>query len=61
MEQAVAYSTLAMTVALAVSRPRVWRSRLRVTPGIAAVLGVLALLLTQLLRFEDLVTSARIQ
>ncbi len=61
MEQALAYSTLAMTVALAVSRPRLWRSRLRVTPGIAAVLGVLALLLTQLLRFEDLVTSARIQ
>ena len=61
MDQAVAYSTLAVTVALAVSRPRVWRSRLRITPGIAALLGVLALLLTQLLRVEDLVTSARIQ
>jgi len=61
MEQALAYSTLAMTVALAVSRPRVWRSTLRITPGIAAVIGVLALLLTQLLRLDDLVTSARIQ
>ena len=61
MEQAVAYSTLAVTVALAVSRPRVGRSGLRITPGIAAVLGVIALLLTQLLRVEDLVTSARIQ
>ena len=61
MDQAVAYSTLAMTVALAVSRPRVWRSQLRITPGIAAVLGVVALLVTRLLRFEDLVTSARMQ
>jgi arsenical pump membrane protein len=61
MEQALAYSTLAMTVALAVSRPRLWRSRLRITPGIAAVLGVLALLLTGLLRLEDLVTSAQVQ
>ncbi len=57
----MAYSTLAVTVALAVSRPRVWRSRLRITPGIAAVLGVIALLLTQLLRADDLVTSARVQ
>lgn len=60
MEHAVAFSTLAMTVGLAVSRPRLGRE-LRVTPGLAAVLGVLVLLVFGLLRPGDLLTSARIQ
>ncbi len=61
MELAIAYSTLALTVGLAVSRPRIGRGDWRITPGIAAVLGVLVLLLTRLLRPEDLWVSARIQ
>jgi len=61
MDAAVAYSTLAMTVALAVSRPRVGSFGLRVTPGIAAVLGVFVLLSVGLLRVGDLAASARIQ
>lgn len=61
MEQAIAYSTLAMTVGLAVSRPRLGRSNARVTPGMAAVFGVIVLMCAGLLRFEDLLTSARIQ
>lgn len=61
MEQAVAFSTLAMTVGLAVSRPRIGRGQLRVTPGLAAVLGVAVLLGFGLLRPAELLTSARIQ
>lgn len=61
MHQAFAYSTLALTVALAVSRPRVGTSGLRVTPGIAAVLGVAALLVAGVIHVEDLATSARLQ
>lgn len=60
MEHAVAFSTLAMTVGLAVSRPRLGR-QLRMTPGVAAVLGVLVLLAFGLLRPGDLLTSARVQ
>ena len=37
MDQAVAYSTLALTVTLAVSQPRLGRPSLRVTPGMAAL------------------------
>ena len=61
MEEVVAYSTLALTVTLAVSRPRVGLRGLRVTPGIAALAGVTALLLAGLLGFDDLIASARIQ
>lgn len=60
MEQAFAYSTLAMTVGLAVSRPRVGRE-LRVTPGMAAILGVIVLLFGGLLEWRDLWESARFQ
>ena len=61
MDEAVAYSTLALTIALAVSRPRVGLRALRFTPGSAALVGVTVLLLAGLLTFGDLVTSARIQ
>jgi arsenical pump membrane protein len=61
MDEALAYSTLAMTVALAVSRPRVGKKQLRVTVGMAALLGVAVLLLGGLLRLDDLWTSARLQ
>jgi arsenical pump membrane protein len=61
VEQAVAYSTLAVTVGLAVLRPRVGARGVQVTPGIAAVFGVLVLLATGLLEPVDLWTSARIQ
>ncbi len=61
MDEAVAYSTLAMTVTLAVSRPRLGMRGLRFSPGGAALVGVAVLLMAGLLRFEDMVTSARIQ
>ncbi len=61
MHEAVAYSTLALTVALAVSRPRVGLRALRFTPGTAALVGVTLLLLAGLLEFQDLLASARVQ
>jgi arsenical pump membrane protein len=61
MEEAVAYSTLALTVTLAVSRPRLGLRDLRFTPGIAALVGVTVLLFAGLLSFDDLIASARIQ
>lgn len=63
VEHAIAYSTLALTVGLAVSRPRIGRGelQLRVTPGIAAVLGVFLLLFAGLLPLGELATSARLQ
>lgn len=61
MEEAVAYSTLAVTVTLAVSRPRVGLRELRVTPGTAALFGVVVLFLTGLLGFGDMLASARLQ
>src|ERR1700722_6979870 len=61
MDEAVAYSTLALTVMLAVSRPRVGPRGLRFTPGTAALLGVVVLVGAGLLGFDDMVTSARIQ
>jgi arsenical pump membrane protein len=61
MEEAVAYSTLAITVTLAVSRPRIGLRELRVTPGTAALFGVTVLLMAGLLSFDDMVSSARIQ
>jgi arsenical pump membrane protein len=59
MELAVAYSTLGLTVGLAVLRPRVglWRF----TPGSAALLGVLALFATRLLTSAQLFEAARLQ
>jgi Na+/H+ antiporter NhaD/arsenite permease-like protein len=60
-DQAIAYSTLALTVSLAVSRPRVGLAGLRFSPGAAAVLGVLLLFLTGILDFGDLALSARVQ
>lgn len=61
MEQAVAYSTLALTVTLAVSQPRLGWPRVRITPGMAALFGVLVLLLTGLLTPADMLSSAVIQ
>ncbi len=61
MEQAIAYSTLAITISLAVSRPRLGLSGLRLTPGGAAVIGVVLLFLTGILSLPDLVLSARLQ
>jgi arsenical pump membrane protein len=61
MEQVIAYSTLAMTVGLAVTRPRIGKGELRVTPGLAAVLGVFVLVLAGLLPVSELWTSARVQ
>ena len=61
MEQAVAYSTLALTVTLAVSRPRLGVRGLRFTPGTAALVGVTLLVLTGILTFDDMVTSAVVQ
>jgi len=61
MDQAVAYSTLAVTVTLALSRPRIGRLNLRFTPGLAALLGVTVLLLMGVLAQPELLTSLRIQ
>ncbi len=61
MNEAVAYSTLVLTVTLAVSRPRIGLRALRFTPGSAALVGVVVLLLTGLLTADDMLTSARIQ
>ncbi len=61
MDQAIAYSTLALTVSLAVSRPRIGLKGLRLTPGAAAILGVLLLFVTDILDFADLALSARVQ
>ncbi len=61
MDEAIAYSTLFFTVTLAVSRPRMGLRDFRFSPGSAALLGVITLLLTRLLTLEDMLTSARIQ
>ncbi len=61
MDQALAYTTLGVTVSLAVLRPRLgWRD-LRFTPGRAALFGVTVLLLTGLLTPAELVAAARVQ
>ena len=54
-----ACGTLTLTVGLAVMRPRM--GVFQFSPGLAAVLGVLLLLLGGLLRPSDLVESARLQ
>ena len=59
LDQAVAYSTLGLTVSLAVLRPRL--GGLRFTPGLAAVVGVLALFATRLLSLHQLIDAARLQ
>ena len=59
MEQAVAYSTLGLTVSLAVLRPQI--GALRFTPGRAALVGVLALFATRLLSIDQLLDAARLQ
>jgi arsenical pump membrane protein len=59
LDQAVAYSTLGLTVSLAVLRPRL--GGLRFTPGLAAVVGVLALFATRLLSIDQLIDAARLQ
>ena len=61
MDEAVAYSTIALTVTLAVSRPRLGLRALRFTPGSAALLGVVVLLMAGLLKVDDLIASARVQ
>jgi arsenical pump membrane protein len=61
VDQAVAYTTLAATVSLAVMRPRIgWRD-VRFTPGTAALLGVTILVVTGQLTASDLIAAARIQ
>lgn len=60
MEPVLAYSTLALTVSLAIARPRIaWG--LRFTPGLAALLGVALLALFRLLSLEDLLSAAVLQ
>jgi arsenical pump membrane protein len=59
VEQAFAYSTLALTVTLAVSRPRL--RGLRVSPGSAALLGVALLMAGRLVGASDLTEAARVQ
>ncbi len=54
MDQAVAYSTLALTVTLALSRPRLRPSQLHLTPGTAALLGVVLLFSAGVLGLADL-------
>ncbi|MDX2086992.1 MAG: ArsB/NhaD family transporter [Kofleriaceae bacterium] len=55
----IACGTLGLTVGLAVLRPTV--REFRFSPGRAAVLGVIVLLATNLLRPHDLVEAARLQ
>lgn len=61
MPEAVAYSTLAVTVALAVFRPRFGWGELRVTIGMAALFGVAVLFVFGLLGPSDLLSSAEVQ
>jgi len=61
MEQAIAFSTVAITVTLAVSRPRMKPFAWRVTPGAAAVLGVVVLMLARLVGVEDMLVALGIQ
>jgi arsenical pump membrane protein len=60
MDQAVAYTALAATVGLAVTRPRLG-PRFRATPGTAAVIGVLALVVARLLTPRMMLDAARVQ
>ncbi|HEY6032964.1 MAG TPA: SLC13 family permease, partial [Kofleriaceae bacterium] len=60
MDVTVAYSALAMTVSLAVLRPRLPRLG-RFSPGSAAALGVAVLMVTGLLTPAAMVEAARVQ
>lgn len=60
MDHVVAYATLAITVGLAVCRPRV-AVQFRFSPGTAALLGVIVLCMSGLLTPEMLVASAKLQ
>lgn len=60
MDQAVAYSALAATVGLAVTRPTLASGR-RVTPGTAALVGVFVLVVARLLTPEMMLEAARVQ
>jgi arsenical pump membrane protein len=60
MDEAVAYSTLVMTVSLAVVRPR-FTATIRFTPGIAALVGVLALSAARLLTPHMMLQAAAVQ
>ncbi|HEX3759709.1 MAG TPA: ArsB/NhaD family transporter [Kofleriaceae bacterium] len=60
MQPAVAYAALAVTVGLAVTQPRL-RAGFRITPGIAAVAGVLALVLARMLTIPMMLEAARVQ
>ncbi len=60
MDQAVAYSALAATVGLAVTRPR-FTPRIRCTPGLAGLIGVIALAAAGLLTPRMVVEAARVQ
>ena len=61
MQQALAYSTLAVTVTLALARPRLRPSHLRFSPGSAALLGVIVMVALHLVAVGDLVASLRVQ
>lgn len=61
MERALAYSTLALTVTLAVSRPKVGIRDLRFTPGSAALVGVVLLFCAGILTPADLLDAAVVQ
>jgi arsenical pump membrane protein len=60
MDQAVAYSALFATVSLAVVRPK-FTATIRFTPGIAALVGVLALLTARLLTPHMMLQAAAVQ
>jgi arsenical pump membrane protein len=53
-----AYSSVALTLGLVITRPRIGRSR-RVNPGIAAACGVAIILLTGTIGFDDMRVAAR--
>jgi arsenical pump membrane protein len=58
---AIAYSTLALVVLLAVGRPRIGALGFRFTPGTAALVGVTILFFAGALTFEDMLASAVLQ
>jgi arsenical pump membrane protein len=61
VDETVAYSALAVTVSLAVLRPRLPRLAFRFSPGSAAVLGVLVLVATGLLTPAAMLDAASVQ
>jgi len=61
VQEAVAYSTLALTVALAVSRPRLGLWELRFSPGTAALAGVAVFVFANIVTFTDMAAAAALQ